>query len=147
MAITFQFQEHTPLSNRLALKKYLENLLINEGKKPGNISIVFCSDEYLLDINIRFLSHDYYTDIITFDLKSSLPEVIDAELMISIDRVKENAKTFNQTLFKELHRVIFHGLLHLAGYEDKTPKQKEVMRIKEEYYLKTYFDVPRNTVS
>ena len=100
---------------------------------PGEISIIFCSDEYLLDINIRYLDHDYYTDIITFPYSAS---PLTADLYISIDRVKENADQLNQHFSKELCRVIIHGILHLCGYKDKTPTEKELMRSKEDHYLK-----------
>lgn len=135
MPITFQFQEPTTLKDRTSLKVFLNKIFIKEGKKAGNISYVFCSDSFLLDINHRFLSHDYYTDIITFDLSSDNNK-IEAEIFISIDRVKENALKFRKTFKNELYRVMIHGVLHLCGYKDKTKKEATVIRTKEDLYLK-----------
>ena len=103
-----------------------------------SLSIVFCSDEYLLHINKEYLKHDYYTDIITFDY-SVTPRTIVGEMYISVTRVKDNAKSFGTTFQRELYRVIFHGLLHLCGYKDKTPASSNEMRRKEEHYLGLYF--------
>ena len=103
---------------------------------PGNVQYVFCSDEYLLAINKQFLKHDYYTDIITFDLGAE--DRIDAEIYISLDRVKENAASFNDQYKRELLRVIFHGALHLSGYADKTKSEITLMREKENEYLKRF---------
>lgn len=101
--------------------------------KIGNISLIFCSDNYLLDINIKYLNHNYFTDIITFNYVEG--EIISGDLFISIDRVKENAIEFETMWIKELYRVIFHGLLHLIGYNDKTEEEKKIMKIKEDLYL------------
>ena len=114
----------------------------------ANLTYVFCSDEDLLEINRTYLKHDYFTDIITFDLSFTKKEII-GEIYISVDRVRENAGRFNSTLRKELHRVIFHGALHLCGYRDKNLQEQKVMRAKEDEYLKLYFSnsrVPRGTV-
>ncbi len=100
----------------------------------AGIAIILCSDEYLLDINKKFLSHDYYTDIITFDYTEG--KRISGELYISIDRVKENAKQLGVSFPNELHRVMIHGVLHLCGYKDKTRKDREMMRTKEDQKLK-----------
>ena len=132
--IRFQFQKNFTLSNRTILRKNLEFLLTNEGFSSGSLEIVFCSDDFLLGINQDFLNHDYYTDIITFGEVAS-DNTISGELYISIDRVKENSSTFNKSLKEELHRVIFHGLLHICGYGDKTAKEIKQMRKKEDYYL------------
>lgn len=140
MAIIFQFQNFVLLKERKRLKAFLKEMFIKEGKKEGNISFIFCSDDFLLDINKRFLSHDYYTDIITFDLSPIHSEEIDAEIFISGDRVKDNAAKFNETINNEFHRVMFHGILHLCGYKDKTPTQLAQMRKKENLYLKAYFN-------
>lgn len=131
--------------NRNRLKKFLETLFRNENKKLSTIQYIFCSDEYLLNINKEFLQHDYFTDIVSFDLSQSKQEVI-GEIYISTDRVRENARDFNCSPSEELHRVIFHGALHLCGYKDKSRKEQEEMRAKEDYYLKRYFNkVPRGT--
>ena len=99
----------------------------------GDINIIFCSDPYILNINIQYLGHDYFTDIITFDYREG--NVISGDLFISIDSVKENAVYFGAEFQEELHRVIVHGLLHLLGYDDHTDEEKKVMRAKEDYYL------------
>lgn len=119
--------------NKTILIKYLKSLIYSELKDCGNISIIFCSDEYLLDINKQYLNHNYYTDIVTFDYGEN--SVISGDLFISIDRVKENAADFDVTFKKELFRVVFHGILHLVGYNDKTDEEKKEMRRKEDYYL------------
>ena len=115
-------------------ERYINHLIVSEFKNIGAISIVFCSDEYLLDVNKQYLNHDYYTDIVTFDYGED--SVISGDLFISIDRVRENAVTFDTTFQRELFRVVFHGILHLIGYNDKTDKEKKVMRSKEDFYLK-----------
>lgn len=105
----------------------------NEGKKLGEINYVFCSDEYLLKMNIEHLNHDTYTDIITFNYCEQ--DVISSDIFISIDRVKENASTFSVSFVDELDRVIIHGVLHLLGYNDKTEEEQEQMTLKEDFYL------------
>lgn len=100
----------------------------------GSINFIFCSDEYLFQLNQKYLKHDTYTDIITFD--SSVEETeISGDIFISLERVKENSKQFSGSFVKELHRVMIHGILHLLGYKDKSPKDKEAMSGKEDYYL------------
>lgn len=101
------------------------------------VNYIFCTDKALLKINQDFLKHDYYTDIITFDLSEG-DEVV-AEIYISIDRVKDNARKLGVSFQRELHRVIFHGALHLCGYKDKSPKDSTMMRNREDFYLKKYF--------
>jgi probable rRNA maturation factor len=126
------------LTQRTILKAFIERLFKKEGKILGKIQYIFCSDDYLLDINRQYLQHDYYTDIITFDL-SEPKQPINAEIYISIDRVKENAREFKTSFKRELHRVIFHGALHLCGYKDKKPKEEALMRKTEDKYLGLYF--------
>jgi len=111
----------------------LDRVCINEGKSLKEIAIVFCSDEFLLDINNRFLNHDYYTDIITFDYVED--EKISGDLMISIDRVRDNALTEGVSFKEELNRVVIHGVLHLLGYGDKSSDEVLLMREKESFYL------------
>ncbi len=130
----FSADAKAPAFPRTKLKSFIKNIFKKEGKILGELSYVFCSDEYLLNINRQFLNHDYYTDIITFDISETMEEV-KGEIYISIERVKDNAKQLNQTTQKELLRVIFHGALHLCGYKDKTKSQKTQMRLKEDYYL------------
>jgi probable rRNA maturation factor len=130
----FSADAKSPAFPRTKLKSFLNALFIKERKQLGELNYVFCSDDYLLDINRRFLSHDYYTDIITFDISESKAEVI-GEVYISIDRVKDNAVQLQQTTQRELLRVIIHGALHLCGYKDKTKAQQKIMRQKEDNYL------------
>ncbi len=128
------YEDIKPLKlDKSRIIKHINHLLIKEIKKPGDFSLILCSDDYLLNININYLNHNYYTDIITFNYVEG--EVISGDLFISIDRVKENAIKFETTYIKELYRVIFHGLLHLIGYNDKTKDEKKIMREKEDLYL------------
>jgi probable rRNA maturation factor len=139
MATRFFFlQQNISLTNRTALKKFIENLFIKEKKKLVDLAYIFCSDEYLLQINRSHLKHNYYTDIITFDLSES-PKTIMGEIYISTDRVRDNAANLGVSIEEELHRVIFHGALHLCGYNDKTDKEARQMRIAEDRCLATYF--------
>lgn len=110
-----------------------------EGRSILSLNIIFCSDAQLLEINQSFLQHDDYTDIITFDLSASKKEPATAEIYISAERVRENAKTFQTAINRELHRVIFHGVLHLCGYGDKKPGEVKRMREKEGEWLNRYF--------
>ena len=136
-SIRFFFPRQTSLANRGPLKSFIQKLIRKEGKKLGGLNYVFCSDKELLKINQDFLQHDYYTDIITFGLSEpNLP--IEAEVYISIDRVKDNAKNLNLTFKNELLRVVFHGALHLCGYKDKKKSDIEQMRQKEDYYLQVF---------
>lgn len=132
--IKFFYQDLQPLklNNKHIIEK-IRFLIKKESKKSGNISIIFCSDKYLLDINVEYLQHTYYTDIITFNYV--IEDLISGDLFISIDRVKENAQYYKTSFLKELYRVIFHGVLHLTGYNDKTTNEKKIMREKEDYYL------------
>ena len=116
------------------LRDSIRFLIEHEKKITGNISLIFCSDQYLLKINEQYLNHDYYTDIVTFDYVEN--SVISGDLFISVDRVKENAGEIGVSFDEELYRVIFHGILHLCGYKDKTNAEKEMMREKEGFYLK-----------
>ena len=106
-----------------------------EGHRTGDITVVFCSDTALLEINRRYLSHDYYTDIITFDYTDTEKKIISGDLMISIDTVRANAQTFGVPFENELARVIIHGVLHLLGYGDKTPEEEAHMHALEDKYL------------
>ena len=139
MSITFHELVPVSLTDRKRLKKFLFSLFSKEGKELNNMNVIFCSDEYLLDVNKQHLQHDFYTDIITFDLSESVNSPITAELYISIDRVKENASILNTKFTLELHRVIFHGSLHLCGYGDKSKRDITIMRAKEDGYLSLYF--------
>jgi rRNA maturation RNase YbeY len=132
--IEFFFEDISPLNfYKDTLVDRLKYLINNELKELGNITIIFCSDNYLLDINKQYLDHHYYTDIITFDYVEE--NVISGDLFISLDRIKENANEYSTTFIKELYRVVFHGVLHLVGYNDKTDKEQEEMTEKENIYL------------
>lgn len=139
MITRFHFQKQTTLSDRNLLKNFLKKICKREKCKIATIDFVFCTDKYLLSINQSFLQHDDYTDIITFDLTPKGETSITAEIYISTERVKENATLYSSTVKRELHRVIFHGILHLCGYKDKKPAQQTIMRMKEEEYLNLYF--------
>ena len=124
--------------NRNQVKDFLRDLLKREQTQATEIRVIFCTDDQLLEINRQFLNHDYYTDIITFNL-SAKREPVNAELYLSIDRIKDNAQSANTTFKRELHRVIFHGVLHLCGYNDKSSQQIKKMREREDHYLRLYF--------
>jgi rRNA maturation RNase YbeY len=124
------------------LKEAVKNLAIQEGKVLKDLSLVFTDDEYLLEVNKQYLNHDYFTDVITFDY-SSFPEV-SGDVMISLDRVKDNAQSLNQSYELEFYRVVFHGVLHLCGYKDKTDADAKVMRAKEDFYINRF--VSRETI-
>lgn len=124
-------------ANRGALKQQINNLFLQEKCRLSNLNIIFCTDKALLQINRDFLQHDYYTDIITFPINQAKTS-IEAELYISVDRVRDNAKVAAVSFKEELHRVIFHGCLHLTGYNDKTSQQIKKMREREDHYLRLY---------
>jgi probable rRNA maturation factor len=135
------FYEDTPfrLEQVNRVKSWIKKTVTAEAKKLISINYIFCSDSYLLDINIQYLSHNTLTDIVTFDV-SGFPNdhqqnKIEGEIYISIDRVRENAMKFDIAFNDELHRVIIHGVLHLVGYSDKTPRKRALMRKKEDAYL------------
>lgn len=139
MAINFTPHEvKVNLKNKTKLKAFIKERFAKEGQKLRNLQYVFCTDEYLLQINQQFLQHDTFTDIVTFELGTE-PGVTEGEIYISIDRVKENATKFEVSEEQELHRVIFHGALHLCGYKDKSKEQSATMRKKENEYLELYF--------
>lgn len=151
------------LKNRVSIRKWIIESLSKENKVPGDINFIFCDDAYLFELNKKYLNHNTLTDIITFDYsqqenpksqisnpkfghpepvegqnpKSQIlnPKSISGDIFISIERVKENAKKFNVDFDTELHRVIIHGILHLAGYKDKTKEAKTLMTQKEDFYI------------
>jgi rRNA maturation RNase YbeY len=125
------------LENRIQLKNFIHSILKKEEKKLECLNFVFCTDKALLEINRQFLYHDFYTDIITFDLSEK--KGINAEIYISVDRVKENALNLGVSFKSELHRVVFHGVLHLCGYKDKNKVERTKMRQKEDECLRRYF--------
>lgn len=129
------FSEDTKFNykGRRLTSKWLFSVASAEGKSIGDINVIFCSDPYLLEINRKYLGHDYYTDIITFDYCEG--EFLSGDLFISIDTVRDNASFFNTLFEDELHRVIVHGVLHLIGYDDHSDNEKTVMRSKEDLFL------------
>ncbi|MET0636363.1 MAG: rRNA maturation RNase YbeY [Chitinophagaceae bacterium] len=136
--VQFFFEKPYALKDRTKLRSFLISLFRKEKTPFKQLNYIFCSDEQLLTINRQFLNHDFLTDVITFPL-SSKGQPVEAEIYISIDRVRDNAKTLDQPLSVELHRVIFHGALHLCGYRDKTKAQVLEIRAKEDQYLKAFF--------
>jgi len=122
-----------PLKNRKTHREWIHSVINQEKKLKGPISFSFCSDKYLLKMNKKYLNHDFYTDIITFDFCEG--NLISGDIYISYDRVKDNARTLGIPFHVELSRVVVHGVLHLIGYKDKTKKDQEGMRAKENYYL------------
>lgn len=128
LSIGFKLQEKTKL------KQWIKTVAEKEKHKTGNINYIFCTDDELLEINIRHLNHKTLTDIITFDYTEG--NTIHSDIYISIERVYENAKKFKVSFDNELHRVMIHGVLHLCGYKDKTDKDAELMRKKENQALK-----------
>ncbi len=132
--IKFHFLESFSLSERGRLKQFILQIFRKEGAQLSELNYIFCSDEYLLKLNQEHLGHDYFTDIITFNLAAA-GEPVSAEIYISVDRVRDNAAKLAHSFREEMLRVMFHGVLHLCGYKDKTKGQQAEMRGKEEYYL------------
>ncbi|MEY3968223.1 MAG: rRNA maturation RNase YbeY [Bacteroidota bacterium] len=118
------------------LKRFVKELVAHEGKQLKELSLVFTDDEYLLEVNKQYLNHDYFTDVITFDY-SDFPNV-SGDVMISLDRVKDNAQSMNLDFETELYRVVFHGTLHLCGYKDKKKEDEAMMRSKEDFYIQMF---------
>ena len=143
MCMTISFNKadkNITLANRVAIKAFLEKQMKKEGLQIECLQYVFCSDKYLLEINKQFLNHDYYTDIISFDLSETRGQLI-GDIYISVDRVKENAKSLGTSQTNELLRVIFHGALHFCGYKDKKPVDAKLMRSMEDKWLRAYMKV------
>ena len=134
--IEYQHIETQELTNSMAISLWLTNVIKEEGKQMGDLVYVLCKDEYLLERNIQFLNHNTLTDVITFDYSED--KIISGDILISTERVVENAKIFNVNYLTELHRVMVHGLLHLLGYKDKIEKDANTMRKKENYYLNKF---------
>jgi len=137
---TIQFNNNgisPAIKDKLKLKQFLVSIFRNEEVTFKSVSYIFCKDEYLLTLNQQYLNHDTLTDILTFTLSGKDPAII-SEIYISVERVKENAISLKTGYQEELFRVMIHGILHLCGYTDHTPKQKALMRAKENYYLSQY---------
>ena len=122
------------LKNKAEVRRWITDTIQNEGFKLKELTYIFCSDNYLLEINQQYLDHDTYTDIITFD-NSEGNNIVTGDIFISIERIRENAAKFNVSETTELHRVIIHGVLHLLGYKDKSARDKQKMTEKEDFYL------------
>lgn len=134
MAIHFLEQDRKiPVKARQKIKKLLSRVIVLEGKNAGLINLVFCSDEYLAEVNREFLGRDYFTDVISFG--GELKGKVTGDILISCDRIVDNAKEYGVTFDEELMRVMVHGLLHLSGYDDATVEQKQVMTNLENRYL------------
>jgi probable rRNA maturation factor len=134
-AIHFFSEEITfTLKHKTIIRNWLHDTIIAEGFTLDELNFIFCSDEYLLGINQQFLDHDTYTDVITFD-NSEVAKMITGDIFISVDRIRENAKTFKHVFINEISRVMVHGTLHLLGYPDKGKAAKKRMTEKEDHYL------------
>ena len=131
--IAFNNEIEFTLDNQEGLREWIGQTIDKEGFKEGELNYIFCSDEQLLEKNIEFLNHSTFTDIISFDY--TMGKLISGDIFISIDRVTENAKSFNTSFQDELNRVMIHGILHYCRYNDKSEEDKSLMRSKEDYYL------------
>ena len=134
--IEFHYEIDFEIKDSERTSEWIEQLIIEEGKEMGEITYIFCNDKFLLERNQKYLNHDTLTDIITFDYCQG--DIISSDIMISIDRVKENSTIFENSFSDELKRVMSHGILHLIGYDDHNEKDKEIMREKENYYMNKY---------
>ncbi|MEG0762127.1 rRNA maturation RNase YbeY [Chryseobacterium piscicola] len=130
------FYENLPETVNTKYTVWLEDIILSEEKKLGEINYIFCDDEYLLKVNQDYLQHDYYTDIITFDYVKG--KTISGEIFVSLQRISENASTLSKNYEEELRRVLAHGILHLCGYKDKTEEEELLMRSKEDFYIAKY---------
>lgn len=135
--IRFLYQTHITLKGTKKLRAFIFNLFIKEGQKLQSLNYIFCTDKFLLKINKKYLNHDFFTDTITFKLSED-SNGIEGEVYISVNRVKENARSLRIPFRLELLRVILHGALHLCGFEDKTAQQKQAMKKKEDSYIFSY---------
>lgn len=142
--ISFYFEDLKPknIGSKNEIKNWIILEILRHEMQCGDVNIIICSDEYLLEKNISFLNHNYYTDIITFNYNEG--KILSGDLFISYDRIKENAKSLNLTIIQELRRVIIHGILHLCGLNDKTETEQKAMRKAENNAL-NYWDVSRGT--
>lgn len=134
--INFFSENDFVLDNEQDYRKWIEKSIESENKFVGDISFIFCDDEYLHKINLEYLSHDTYTDIISFD--NTVGNTLQGDIFISTERVSENADSFNTDFNEELKRVIIHGILHFCGFKDKTERDKELMRRKEEEKIELF---------
>lgn len=138
--IEFHFKSDLLIDNKSEYTDWINRVILSEGFIVGQIDYIFCTDEYLLELNQEYLNHDTFTDIITFDYTEG--KTISGDIFISTDRVKENAEEFKVDVFEELRRVMSHGVLHLAGYGDKGEMESKQMRIKEDEKIKMFHVEP-----
>jgi probable rRNA maturation factor len=136
--VQFHFLLPFSLRNRQALKIFINRIFQKELLTVESLEIIFCNDARLLSLNKQYLNHDFYTDILSFPLSEAGKPLI-GEIYISVDRVRENAKSLHATFKEEMHRVIFHGVLHFCGYKDKSASQIKEIRAKESEYMDVYF--------
>ena len=134
--INFFSENDFVLEKEKEFRNWVDQVIDSEGKYVGDLNFIFCDDEYLHEINLKYLDHDTYTDIISFD--NSLGNTLHGDIFISTDRVQENALNFNVDFIEELKRVVIHGVLHFCGYMDKSEREKELMRRKEEEKMKLF---------
>lgn len=134
--ISYNYEVQFKLGAEHLYSEWIANAILNEECVLGEINYIFCNDQYLHKLNVEFLEHDTLTDIISFDY--SVGKELHGDIFISIERVEENAKEFNEDFSEELKRVMIHGILHYCGYKDKTKAQAIMMRSKEDHYLKTF---------
>tara|TARA_B110000261_G_C12785641_1_gene238222 strand:- start:93 stop:506 length:414 start_codon:yes stop_codon:yes gene_type:complete len=135
--IEYHYENDFILKDSNKIRIWIEDVIKKEKRTVGDITYIFCDDDYLLERNKEFLDHNTLTDIITFNY--CIDNNISSDIMISIDRVKENSTTFENSFNEELKRVMIHGILHLIGYNDKSDKEKELMRQKENFYLNIFY--------
>ena len=135
--ISFQVQDvELILKQKNKIRSWIVEAIKNEGKKIGDITYIFCSDEYLLGMNQQYLQHDDYTDVITFDYTEK--ERVSGDIFISVERILDNSTQLNTAIEDELHRVMIHGVMHLCGYKDKKPRERANMTKKENQYLELF---------
>jgi probable rRNA maturation factor len=135
--ITFStIETNFQLKNKLKVRTWVKGIIAAEGKLAGDITYIFCNDDYLGKLNKQYLNHETLTDIITFDYSEN--RILSGDIFISIERVKENAVSFKTNFSAELGRVMAHGVLHLTGYKDKKPDEKIIMRAKEDFHIESF---------
>lgn len=134
--ISYNYETDFTVPNEAVYTSWIESVIVSEGKELGELSYIFCNDEYLLDINQQYLNHDTLTDIISFDYTEG--NVVSGDIFISVDRVQDNADDFNVTFEDELKRVMIHGVLHYCGYKDKSESDEALMRSKEDEKIKMF---------
>ena len=134
--ISFNYETDFELENEAQYEDWISRIIESEGFEEGEINYIFCDDEYLHKINVEYLDHDTLTDIISFDY--TVGNLIQGDIFVSVERVKDNANDFNVSFEDELKRVLSHGVLHYCGYKDKSPKDEALMRSKEEEKMKMF---------